>query len=58
MYTNVKAREDIGELKPEEGKDFAYGGWYQNPPGTRRSPPQRTSCEVISAACPSVNPPA
>ena len=35
MYTNLKVREDFGDLKPEEGKDFAYGGWYQNPPGTR-----------------------
>jgi hypothetical protein len=35
MYTNMKVREDLGDLKPEEGKDFAYGGWYQNPPGTQ-----------------------
>jgi manganese oxidase len=35
MYTNVKVREDLGSLKPEEGEDFAYGGWYQNPPGTQ-----------------------
>jgi manganese oxidase len=35
MYTNMKVREDLGDLKPEEGKDFAYGGWYQNPSGTQ-----------------------
>ena len=33
LYTNLKVREDLGALKPEEGKDFAYGGWYENPPG-------------------------
>jgi hypothetical protein len=22
-------------LKPEEGTDFLYGGWYENPPGTQ-----------------------
>ena len=35
LYTNMKVREDLGDLRPEEGKDFAYGGWYQNPPGTQ-----------------------
>ena len=35
MYTNLKVREDLGNLRPEEGEDFAYGGWYQNPPGTQ-----------------------
>ena len=34
MYTNLKVREELGSLKPEEGEDFAYGGWYENPPGT------------------------
>ena len=54
MYTNVKVREDLGDLKPEEGKDFAYGGWYKKPALVpRRSPPRRTSCAATSAACPS-----
>ena len=35
MYTNLKVREDLGILRPEEGEDFAYGGWYENPPGTQ-----------------------
>ena len=35
LFTNLKVREDLGDLKPEEGKDFLYGGWYQNPPGTQ-----------------------
>jgi hypothetical protein len=35
MYTNMKVREDLSDLRPEEGEDFAYGGWYQNPPGTQ-----------------------
>ncbi|MEO6848430.1 MAG: multicopper oxidase domain-containing protein [Chthoniobacterales bacterium] len=35
MFTNFKVREDLGDLKPEDGKDFLYGGWYQNPPGTQ-----------------------
>jgi manganese oxidase len=35
MYTNLKVREDLGDLRPEEGKDFAYGGWYENPPCTQ-----------------------
>jgi manganese oxidase len=35
MYTNLKVREELGSLKPEEGEDFAYGGWYENPPGTQ-----------------------
>ncbi|MGB8464349.1 MAG: copper oxidase [Terrimicrobiaceae bacterium] len=34
MYTNLKVRKDLGDLRPEDGKDFAYGGWYENPPGT------------------------
>jgi FtsP/CotA-like multicopper oxidase with cupredoxin domain len=38
MYTNLKVREDLGGLNPEEGKDYAYGGWYQNPPGTQAIP--------------------
>jgi hypothetical protein len=28
-------REELGDLKPEEGTDFLYGGWYENPPGTQ-----------------------
>jgi manganese oxidase len=35
MYTNLKVREDLGDLKPSEGMDFVYGGWYPNPPGTQ-----------------------
>ena len=35
LYTNLKVREDLGDLKPEEGTDFLYGGWYENPPGTQ-----------------------
>ena len=35
MYTNLKVRRDLGNLKPEEGQDFSYGGWYKNPPGTQ-----------------------
>jgi manganese oxidase len=35
MYTNLKVREDLGILRPEEGEDFAYGGWYESPPGTQ-----------------------
>jgi FtsP/CotA-like multicopper oxidase with cupredoxin domain len=35
MYTNMKVRENLGNLRPEEGEDFAYGGWYENPPGTQ-----------------------
>ncbi len=34
MYTNLKVRENLGDLKPEEGTDFTHGGWYENPPGT------------------------
>ena len=34
MFTNLKVRKDLGDLRPEDGKDFAYGGWYENPPGT------------------------
>lgn len=35
MYTNFKVREDLGNLEPQKGQDFTYGGWYQNPPGTQ-----------------------
>ena len=35
MYTNLKVREELGTLRPEEGEDFAYGGWYESPPGTQ-----------------------
>jgi len=35
MFTNLKVREDLGDLEPSKGQDFAYGGWYQNPPGTQ-----------------------
>jgi hypothetical protein len=35
LYTNIKVREDLGDFKPEVGKDFSYGGWYENPPGTQ-----------------------
>ena len=35
MFTNLKVREDLGDLEPPKGQDFAYGGWYQNPPGTQ-----------------------
>jgi manganese oxidase len=35
LFTNIKVREDLGDLKPEEGEDFLYGGWYENPPGTQ-----------------------
>jgi hypothetical protein len=35
MHTNVKVRQDLGDLSPDEGKDFPYGGWYENPPGTQ-----------------------
>jgi manganese oxidase len=35
MFTNMKVREDLGHLRPEQGEDFAYGGWYENPPGTQ-----------------------
>jgi hypothetical protein len=35
MFTNFKVRENLGELEPQKGQDFTYGGWYQNPPGTQ-----------------------
>ncbi len=35
LYTNIKVRADLGDLKPENGQDFLYGGWYENPPGTQ-----------------------
>lgn len=35
MHTNVKVRQDLGDLSPDEGKDFSYGGWYENPPATQ-----------------------
>jgi len=35
MYTNLKVREDLGDLDATKGADFTYGGWYQNPPGTQ-----------------------
>lgn len=35
MFTNIKVRENLGDLRPEAGEDFAYGGWYENPPGTQ-----------------------
>jgi hypothetical protein len=35
LYTNLKVRENLGNLKPEDGRDFLYGGWYQHPPGTQ-----------------------
>jgi hypothetical protein len=35
LFTSLKVREDLGDLKPEEGKDFLYGGWYENPPDTQ-----------------------
>ena len=35
MFTNIKVRENLGDLKPEAGRDFLYGGWYENPPGTQ-----------------------
>ena len=56
MYTNMKVREDLGDLRPEEGKDFAYGGWYQNPPGTQAMLPRRMSCNAISTRYPTSNP--
>jgi hypothetical protein len=34
MFTNLKVREDLGDLDPAKGTDFTYGGWYTNPPGT------------------------
>lgn len=34
LYTNLKVRENWSNLKAEEGTDFLYGGWYENPPGT------------------------
>jgi hypothetical protein len=51
-HTNVKVRQDLGDLRPEEGKDFSYGGWYENPPDTqaiaahggRTAPPTSTAC--------------
>jgi hypothetical protein len=35
MYTNFKVREDLGDLDPQKGQDFTYGGWFENPPGTQ-----------------------
>ncbi|MDD5199872.1 MAG: copper oxidase [Terrimicrobiaceae bacterium] len=35
MFTNLKVREDLGGLRPGDGRDFTFGGWYQNPPGTQ-----------------------
>jgi len=35
LFTNLKVREDLADLKPEDGSDFSHGGWYQNPPGTQ-----------------------
>jgi hypothetical protein len=35
MFTTLKVRESLGDLRPELGEDFAYGGWYENPPGTQ-----------------------
>ena len=34
LYQSKGAR-GLGDLKPEEGTDFLYGGWYENPPGTQ-----------------------
>jgi manganese oxidase len=41
MYTNLKVRADLGDLRAEEGTDFAYGGWFENPPGTQAIPATR-----------------
>lgn len=38
MYTNLKVRSDLGNLRPEAGRDFSYGGWYTNPRGTQAMP--------------------
>jgi FtsP/CotA-like multicopper oxidase with cupredoxin domain len=35
LYTNLKVREDLADLKPEKGEEFSYGGWYKMPPGTQ-----------------------
>jgi hypothetical protein len=35
LYTNLKVREDLGNLKPEDGQDFLHGGWYKQPAGTQ-----------------------
>jgi len=35
MFTNLKIREDLGDLDPAKGTDFTYGGWFKNPPGTQ-----------------------
>lgn len=35
LYTNLKVRENLGDLRPEDGKDFLHGGWYESPPGTQ-----------------------
>lgn len=38
LYTNLKVREELGDLKPESGEDFNYGGWYVMPAGTQAVP--------------------
>lgn len=35
LYTNLKVREDLGDLKAEEAQDFNYGGGFKMPAGTQ-----------------------
>jgi manganese oxidase len=56
MYTNLKVREELGTLKPEEGGDFAYGGWYENPPGTQAMPATAEDLKRDLGSIPEVKP--
>jgi manganese oxidase len=56
MYTNLKVREELGTLKPEEGGDFAYGGWYENPPGTQAMPATAEDLKRDLGSIPDVKP--
>jgi hypothetical protein len=38
LYTNLKVREDLGDLNPRKAEDFSYGGWYRMPAGTQSLP--------------------
>jgi manganese oxidase len=56
MYTNLKVREELGALKPEKGEDFAYGGWYENPPGTQAMPATAEDLKRDLGSIPEVKP--
>ena len=45
MFTNIKVRANLGDLRSGAGQDFAYGGWYENPPGTQAMAASRDDLE-------------